>query len=149
MQRQHELRQAFAVDVAPFRRPYLLIGILIAAALTLGASMPLPWHHHDLAGGGYTVVYGINGANWLLVVSLLLLVLAARVAVRYVSYYVISCLTIVTVLSLLGVYADYTDSYGRAAQVYVNPYYGPGFFTGLTGVLLLLPATVLVWRARP
>ena len=68
-ERERALESLFTFPTEPYRRSTALLVALLATAALFICSMPLPWHHHIIPAAGYTVVYGIQGANWLLVVA--------------------------------------------------------------------------------
>lgn len=121
---------------------------LLATVVLLAVSMRLPWHHHVIPGAGFTIIYGIDGASWLLVTA----GLAAGFALRLFWYppggYVRALVGLLTFLTVLGFYADYVDTQTRASQLYVDAYFGPGFYVALAGIGVLVVAAVLAWVLR-
>jgi len=130
------------------RRLVLVPAALVAAVVLFAISMPLAWHHHVIPAAGYTIVHGYQGANWLIVAAVIALVFAIVVRRRGFGYYGRWLLTIVGFLVTLGVYADYVDAGSRAYQIYVAPYYGPGFFVGVAATAVLVITVVAAWRTR-
>lgn len=121
---------------------------LTAAVLLLVVSMRLPWHHHVIPAAGYTIIYGLDGASWLLVFAGIAFGFALRLFNRPAGGYVRSLLGILAFLAVLGFYADYVDTQTRASQLYVDAYFGPGFYVALAGIACLVISAVLVWVLR-
>lgn len=141
------LREMFATwPVPPYRRPAILLAALLAVAALLAASMPLPWFHHDIPGRGFSVVYGYSGASWLVVVALLMVAVAVRVALRPPTGYVTFVLLVIALLTLLGMYAEWADNYTQAGQLNLPAFVGPGFYVAVAGTGCIIMATVLAWR---
>lgn len=133
--------------MSPAARPSpVLPAVLLAGALVALVSMPLPWHHHDIPAHGYTIVYGYQGANWLVVVAALCVVFAVRFLLMSPGFYAKWAVTIVAFLTTLGMYGDYVDSQDNAAQIFVKMYSGPGFYLGVALVPVLIAAAVMTWR---
>jgi hypothetical protein len=132
----------------PPRPVRLLVVPLVAAVGLLLASMRLPWHHHVVPAAGYTVIYGIQGASWLLVVAALCTIWAIRFWILPPGWWARWLLTIMTVLLGIGMFADYVDAQTRASQLYVQAYFGPGFYVGLAGTGFVVIANVLLWFNR-
>jgi hypothetical protein len=129
-----------------------LLVALGCAALLFAGSMPLPWHHRILQTGGYVVVRGIDGDNWLIAFALIAILFLFRFARSRPTPSMRWLLSGTVGLALLGMFVDYVDWRARTAQaepsgVGMQTYFGPGFYLGLAGVLLLVVATVLAWRA--
>ena len=57
-------------------------------------------------------------------------------------------LNLITFAVMLGMVVDYVDWTARAAQLYVDPYFGPGFYMSLAGTALIVAATVRSWFVR-
>lgn len=130
----------------------LVVSLGLAALLFAGA-MPLPWHHRLLESGGYTVVHGIEGDNWLIAAALVAVVLLVRVWREPPGFYIKWLTSIVAALAVLGIFIDYIDWNARTAQanqlgVQGTTYFGPGFWLGLAGIGLLVLAAVLTWRVE-
>ena len=121
---------------------------LVFAAVLFAISMRLAWHHKPLPGPvtGYTVVYGIQGASWLLVAAGLAAGFALRFAIQFPGGYTRALLSMLVFLITIGIYADYVDAQARAAQLYMPAFVGPGFYVALGGTVLMILATVLVWK---
>lgn len=84
------LRELFATwPSPPYRPPVVLVTALLAVVVLMAASMPLQWFHRYIPAHEFHIVHGYNGANWLLVVALLVLAAAVRVALRPPSGYVV------------------------------------------------------------
>ncbi|HEY4869425.1 MAG TPA: hypothetical protein VII79_05400 [Candidatus Dormibacteraeota bacterium] len=122
----------------------------VLAAVLFAVSMRLVWHHKPLTGpvAGYTVVYGIQGASWLLVAAGLAAGFALRVFIKFPGGYLRASLTLLAFLITIGIYADYLDEQERAGQLYAGAYVGPGFYVALAGTALMVLAAVLVWTVR-
>jgi hypothetical protein len=120
----------------------------VLAAVLFAISMRLAWHHHVVPAAGYTVVYGIQGASWLLVAAGLAAGFALRFAIQFPGGYSRALMSFLAVLITIGIYADYVDAQTRAAQLYVAAYVGPGFYVALAGTALVILAAVLVWTVR-
>ncbi len=131
------------------RSSRLMLAVLAGAALLFAASMPLPWHHHDVPAAGYAVVPGIAADNWLVVVAAVLVAVVAWMAVQPPGYYILALLGVTVFVVSLGIFADYLDTEARSAQLYVSPYFGPGFFLAAAGGAVLIAGAVLAWRQRP
>ena len=123
---------------------WLCVPLVVGVAL-LVASMRLPWHHHVIPAAGYTIIYGIDGASWLLVVAGIAAGFALRLFYNAVGGYVRSFLALLAFVTVLGVYADYVDTQTRAAQLYINAYFGVGFYMALAGTAALVSAAVLTF----
>ena len=133
------------------RRIHLLPALLLGAVLLFAGSMPLPWHHRMPAVGAPIVVHGIEGANWLLGVVLIALIVLARLLLDRAGFYTKWLMTLTSLLLLIGMFSDYIDWQSRAAQrqgpVFLPAYFGPGFFLALGGTVLFVAGNVLIWRA--
>ena len=141
------LRELFATTAAPpYRRPVPLLATLAAVAAIIAVSMPLPWHRRFIIGAGYTVTLGIGTASWLLVLVSVLLALAVRIATRRLRGYQVALLLAVTLITMIGVYADWADNYVQAAAAGRPPYYGAGFFLALLAIVGMIAATSISWR---
>jgi hypothetical protein len=123
---------------------------LVFAAVLFAISMRLAWHHQPLPGpvAGYSVLYGIQTASWLLVGAGLAAGFALRFAIQFPGGYSRALLSMLAFLITVGIYADYVDAQTRAAQLYVAAYVGPGFYVALAGTALTVLAAVLVWTMR-
>lgn len=120
----------------------------VAAAALFIASMRLVWHHRIVPGAGYTLVLGIDGASWLLIVAGIAIVVAFRLMLLPQGWWTRWALGIVCVMLLIDMFADYLDWKDRAAFFYVAAYFGPGFYVGLAGTACFIAGTVLVWLKR-
>jgi hypothetical protein len=146
---RRELESLFGAAPAERYQPSIGVTVsLLAAAALLICSMPLPWHHRVVPAGGYTVIDGIRGASWLLVVAAILVGVVFRLLARPPGYYVLALLAVASFAAFIGMYADYVDDQDRAAQLYVAAYVGPGFFVALAALPALVLALVRAWRHR-
>ena len=131
------------------------VALLVAMALPIAlfaVSMPLPWHHFMPPTGGVTVVRGIDGASWLIVMSVIALYLLVRAVLDRAGWYTRWLMNITSLMLLIGIFSDYIDWQSRAAQRlgldFIPAYFGPGFFCALAGVLIFIVANVLLWRVE-
>ena len=133
--------------MAPAERPSVVPSlVLLVAALVAAVSMPLAWHHHDVPAAGYTIVYGIQGANWLVVVAVICAAFAVRFLRNSPGFYAKWSVTFIAFAVTLGMFADYLDSQDNAAQIFVKVYNGPGFYLGVVLVPVVISAAVAAWR---
>src|SRR5437660_4718890 len=148
-QRAQRLRDVFVVQPAPYRRPIVLLILLMLVSAVLISSMVMPWHRHHVPGGGYTVVYGIRGANWEIALAAALMGVVARLTFRPIGYFIAFLTGTLAFFGFLGMCVDYIDDKALAASLGVDAYYGPRFWVALAGTAGLLSAGVLAWRERP
>ena len=133
--------------MSPAARPAPLLPCLLLAVTVIAlAAMPLPWHHHDIPAEGYTIIYGIQGANWLVVIAAVCALFASRCFRIAPGFYAKWAISIIAFVVTLGMYADYLDSQDNAAQIFVRVYNGPGFYLGVALVPVILAAAVTAWR---
>jgi hypothetical protein len=144
MRRLKELADRAKAPPVPARTLALM---LAATVPMIAVSMPLPWHHRIIPGGGFTVIHGIEGANWLLVVAAIAVALGLRFRSLPAGYYTKWLLTITAFLTVIGMFAEYIDTQTRAAQNHVDAYVGQGFFVGLAATALIVASTVVAWRS--
>jgi hypothetical protein len=136
---------AYPTPAPPVR---LLALTLVAAGLVLAASMPFTWHHIVIPAAGYRLVRGMDGATWAAGIAALSLVMAAWFWRNRPAFYSKWCVTFLAFTGVLGIFVDNVNWNARAAQLYVTPYDGPGFFVALGGMAILVIATVRVWSVR-
>ena len=121
--------------------------LLALSAVIFVVSMPLAWHHDVIPAAGYRVVRGIDGASWLIVAAAICVGFIVRFARRPPEFLSRWLITIATFLVVLGMFIDYINWQDNAGVLYVRAYFGPGFFVALSGALVLVLATVAVWRS--
>jgi hypothetical protein len=143
---EHPLKHLAEYESTPAPRALTSAAILFLAAATFVVSMPLGWHHRFIEGDGYVLLYGFQGASWLNVIAAIAVIFAIRLVRIAPGMYTKWLLTITAFVAFVGMAADYFDSLSRAAQVFADAYFGPGFYVGLAGMGLVLCATVLTWR---
>lgn len=125
---------------------------LFLAAVAAAVSMPLPWHHLMVPAQVYSgpltleVIHGVDTANWLILVAVVALVLAARTVVGAPSGTLKWILITLAFVTVSGMVIDYFDWSLRGVSVTIKPYYGPGFFLALCAAPLTVLAAVLAWR---
>lgn len=125
----------------------LLIAPVLAVALLI-ASMRLPWHHVVITAHHVDVIYGIQSASWLLVVAGVCALCTVRFWVLRPGATTCWLFTIMTLFTLIGMFGDYIDWEGRAGEVNVQAYFGPGFFLALGATALVVLECALAWRFR-
>ena len=142
------LKPLSAYASEPLRSVRLISVLLLIAAGLLTLSLPYPWHHLVIPAAGYRVVRGIDGDSWVLAIAALCLVLAVICWLKPPEFYSKWSLNLITFAVMLGMVVDYADWTARAAQLYVDPYFGPGFYVALAGTALVVAATVRSWFVR-
>jgi len=159
-QRAQQLRDIFVSHPVPRRpRAVALLILLVLVSALLACSLLLPWHHRYIGDGGYAVINGPNGANWVLPLVAALMGIVARLAFRPVGNVVVFFVAAAAFVSFTLMAADYIDSYGNVAHVQaqlpvpqqarVQAHDGSGFYVALGGTAGLIWAGVLAWRERP
>ena len=120
----------------------------MVVAILDATSMLLNWVGVFTSGGSYVIANGIQQASWILVVAVVVIALAIRLAlVRRLAC--VHCAFVgLDFLVLLGMYIEYVDNLGRAELYTTKPYLGPGFYLALGATALLIAATVAGWRER-
>lgn len=143
------LRALFTTDTPRvYRRPRALLALLVLVPLLLVVSQPLPWHHDIVPGDGYHVVYGYTRSYWLPIIGVIVLGVCARVAARPVTVPVVVALIVVAGVTMIGVYADWANSYAQAGSLHLDPYNGPGFFLAVAALAGLVIAAGVAWYER-
>jgi hypothetical protein len=78
-------------------------------------------------------------------------VLAALLALRTRAYApgsgVTWAITWLAFATVNGMFIDYLDWSRRGVSLYVQPYYGPGFYIGLVCLAVLIATAIMAWRA--
>jgi hypothetical protein len=119
---------------------------LVLSAMVIGGSMPLAWHHLHIPGDGFRVVNGLSAASWLLVIAGAALPLAIRTFTTPIGRTMKWTLTVLAVAVVNGMFIDYFDWSLRDVSLFVQAYYGPGFFVALGAAALSVSAAVFAWR---
>ena len=145
---EHPLKRLSEYESAAAPKALMSASALFLAAATFVVSMPLAWHHRFIPGDGYTVVHGYQGASWLNVVAAVAVIFAVRLIRVPPGMYTKWLLTIAAFATFIGMAADYFDTLSRAAQVFADAYFGPGFWVSLAGTGLVIAASVVTWRTR-
>ena len=143
---EHPLKRLTEYESAPAPKALMSAAALFLAAATFVVSMPLAWHHRFISGDGFTILYGYQGASWLNVVAAVAVIFAVRLVRTPPGMYTKWLLTITAFATFVGMAADYFDSLSRAALVFADVYFGPGFWVTLSGTGLVIVATVITWR---
>lgn len=128
------------------RRLLLLPAMLTIPAVLWVLSMPLPWHHHDIPGDGFIVLFGYNVDSWLIIAALVAVGFAVRFRRHGIGLYTRWWLAIFAGAVCIGMSVDYIDNMSRSAAVFSKPFYGPGFVVGAIGAALLLVSLPVSWR---
>ena len=131
-----------------YRRPRLLLALLALVPVLFVVSQPLPWHHDIVPGDGYHVVYGSTRSYWFLIIGVIVLGAFARIAMRPVTVPVVVALIVIAGVTMIGVYADWANSYSQAGSLHMDPYNGPGFFLAVGALAALVIAAGVAWYDR-
>src|SRR5437867_9675223 len=143
---EHPLKQLAEYESAPAPKALMSAAALFLAAATFVVSMPLGWHHRFISGDGFTILYGYQGASWLNVMAAIAVLFSVRLIRVPPGMYTKWLLTIAAFATFIGMATDYFDTLSRAAQVFADAYFGPGFWVSLGGTGLVIAATVVTWR---
>ena len=135
------------LDRARHHPTRLLPAALAISPIAILVSMPLAWHHEQVPGASFTVVDGFTADSWLVLVAALAIAFAIRTYVTMPGLALKWAITVLAFATVNGMFIDYFDWSLRGVSLYVQPYYGPGFFVSLAGAAPLVVAAVLVWRA--
>lgn len=129
-----------------------LAALLVLAALTVVASLPLVWHHLTVPNPAFygpptvEIIHGTDTATWVILVAVLaagLAIGAYREAPTLGIRWTVTVLAFATVNSM---FIDYIDWSLRGVSLYVQPYFGPGFYVALGGAALTVVAAIVAWR---
>jgi hypothetical protein len=134
------------LDRTPHHPTRLLPAALTISPIAIAASMTLAWHHLHIPGGSYAVVDGFSADSWLIVVAVVAIAFAIRTFLTMPSLGVKWAVTVLAFATVNGMFIDYFDWSLRGVSLYVQPYYGPGFFVSLAAAPVLVVAAILVWR---
>jgi hypothetical protein len=134
------------LDRTPYHPTRLLPAALTISPIMIVASMPLAWHHLHIPGSSFAVVDGFSADNWLILVAALAFAFAIRTFLTAPGLAVKWAVTALAFATVNGMFIDYFDWSLRGVSLYVQPYYGPGFFVSLAAAGVLVPAAILVWR---
>ena len=117
-------------------------------ALVDGASVLLNWVGVITPSGRYVIARGIQQANWMLLVAVVVAALAIRLALAPPRAFTRFVFVALDFFVPLGMYIEYIDNLGRAESFTVAPYLGPGFYLALAATGLLIATTVKGWTER-
>ena len=131
-----------------YRRPRALLALLVLVPVLFAVAQPLPWHHDIVPGDGYHVVYGYARSYWVLIIAVIVLGLCVRIAARPVTVPVVVGLIAIAGLTMIGVYADWANSYSQARALNLDPYNGPGFLLAVAALAGLVAAAGVAWYGR-
>jgi hypothetical protein len=134
------------LDRTPHHPTRLLPAALTISPIMIAASMPLAWHHLHIPGSSFAVVDGFSADSWLILVAVLAIAFAIRAFLTMPGLGVKWAVTVLAFLTVNGMFIDYFDWSLRGVSLYVQPYYGPGFFVSLAAAAVLVLAAILVWR---
>jgi hypothetical protein len=135
------------LDRSPRHPTRLLPAALAISSLAIAASMPLVWHHLHIPGSTFSLVDGFTADSWLVLVAAVAIGFAIRTGVTTPGLAGRWAITVLAFATANGMFIDYFDWSLRGVSLYVQPYYGPGYFLALAGVAPLVAAAILVWRA--
>jgi hypothetical protein len=142
------LQPLSAYEGPPYRPKRMAIGALFGVAVAFAGAMFLPWVGVVSVTGAYEKADGIERANWLLLIAVIIVLVAVRLVREPPGGFIRFVLVAIDFFVTLGMYIEYIDNLGRAESLTVPPYLGPGFFIALGGTAVLITASVLAWRAR-
>jgi hypothetical protein len=134
------------LDRTPHHPTRLLPAALTISPIMFAASMPLAWHHLHIPGSSFAVVDGLSADSWLILVAALAIAFAIRTFLTAPSLGAKWAVTVLAFATVNGMFIDYFDWSLRGVSLYVQPYYGPGFFVSLAAAAVLVLAAILVWR---
>jgi hypothetical protein len=127
-------------------------GLALAAVLA-AAAMPLVWHHLTVPNPAFygpptlEIIHGSDTSNWLIAVAVLAALLALRTRAYAPGSGVTWAITWLAFATVNGMFIDYLDWSRRGVSLYVQPYYGPGFYIGLVCLAVLIATAIMAWRA--
>jgi hypothetical protein len=132
----------------PYQPKILVLGAFTLVALADGASVLLNWVGVITPSGRYVIARGIQQANWMLLVAVVVAALAIRLALAPPRAFTRFVFVALDFFVPLGMYIEYIDNLGRAESFTVAPYLGPGFYLALAATGLLIATTVMGWTER-
>jgi hypothetical protein len=129
-----------------YRPHWIAVAGLLGVAVLYAISMPLHWVGVVTATGGYQVVSGLEKANWMILVAVVIGAVAVRLLLRPPGGYLRFLLLLLDFFVPLGMYIEYIDNDARASADGIPPYLGPGYFLALGATAVLIVTSVFAWR---
>ena len=130
-------------------RPRRHLGAILAiGGLLLLVSLLLPWDHRHVPGGEPVTFMGWRAAPSMGLYGAVAVGLGLRLLVRFPGTVAKVTLFFLTALLVIALFAENTDVEGRSAALNIDPYFGPGVWLAVAGLVALVLATVLALRSR-